>query len=800
MAVDRRRLPARFILAFLLIGPALSLRAMDAQAAAGALTINAHVGYTDVVKAQQWMPISIAVTNSGPNVEGTLAIQSLLPGRGGLGLPASYERPFVLAAGSTKYFRTYLIPDAGLTVSVQVVRNGQILARQDISLTRTASTLIGVLSDDSTALDDLAGIHPGSVSATVVHLGLTDIDSAIALRAFDVLAVDDIATDGLTAGQQSAIADYVRSGGTLLVGTGASWRRTVAGLPAELLPLRATGLNTLASSPALGGVSGIQVATASLTGGTTWLAEGDQALLAERTVGSGSVIMATFDWKQDPISSWSGTKPLLRQVLVWTMFGPQAQQGAGQSMGGPFGGPGGSVYQRSNSLTPVLGNLPALDLPSLVLTGLLVLVYVLLVGPVNYFVLGALRRRSLGWITLPLIAVLVAGGAYAGGIWGKGQSVQTNEVSIVHVDPGATIAYQETYIGVLTPTRGDYEVSIGRRPALVSPISSYNGYGGSSRADIRVNMEDGKVVLPGMTAFTLRGFATESLVTAPQLTGHLREVNGQLVGSVDNRSATSFADALVIAGDGFQRLGPLAPGGSVAVGFAPRVATFNGPPAIYTIYSNNSFGPPPSQPSETQRDGQAKTQILSMLQSGGFKGLPSSLVPMVVAWTSQSFQDVTVNGVHPRANARTAVALTLPIDEVGAGRLPVGVVGGRVVDFEGTTQPGPPGAVMVQDGTVTLQFAPRLATGLHLTGASLSSSTSFMGKAGMGPGGVAPSVKGAAWDWSRSAWMDIGYQENAITALPAEAINPATGEVRLKITVANAQFMTSGISLAGTVE
>src|ERR1700694_5392262 len=202
MPLERRHLPAGLALVLPLIGLALAAQAVDARAAANPLSITAHVGYTDVVKTQQWMPVSIAISNSGPDLDATLVVESVFGAKQTIAWPASYERSLVLATGATKYFRTYLAEDAGLTVSVSVVRNGRILARQSALPTRTAGTLIGVLSDDSTALDDFAIVHSGNVSTTVVHLGLADVvDSAIAPRAFDLLVVDDFATDGLTARQ-----------------------------------------------------------------------------------------------------------------------------------------------------------------------------------------------------------------------------------------------------------------------------------------------------------------------------------------------------------------------------------------------------------------------------------------------------------------------------------------------------------------------------------------------------------------------------------------------------------------------
>jgi len=145
--------------------------------------------------------------------------------------------------------------------------------------------------------------------------------------------------------------------------------------------------------------------------------------------------------------------------------------------------------------------------------------------------------------------------------------------------------------------------------------------------------------------------------------------------------------------------------------------------------------------------------------------------------------------------------VTLPVEQVGAGSLPSGLVSGRIVDFVGdTTQQGPPGALMVQNGTVTVQFTPRLTPGLHLAGASLSSSNPIFSKGPVAANGPAATLSASAWDWSRSAWVDISYQENGTTALPGEAINQATGEVRLRVTVSNGSFAATGIALVGNVQ
>src|SRR6266568_1801592 len=377
MRAQRRcRLPARIALAGMLAATGLAGAAVGAVAGDG-VTLNVHVGYQDVVKAGEWMPVTIDARNTGAGVDGTLELQEALNGQPGVtGLPL-YHESISLATGSSKRIRAYVTVDAnGVTITARIVQNGRVIVSKDAASASTTSTLIGVLSDQPTSLDGFAAVHPASVAARVVHVRADDIaESAIPLRAFDILAIDDFATDSLTAGQKTAISDFVRAGGDLLLGTGAAWRKTLAGLSPAILPMAVSGTTS--------------VTTALLGGG-----------------------------------------PLLRQVIARAVFGSDSSNQTTLYGGGvgpvPFGVQS-TIGTRSGALSSTLGNLPGLDLPSLQLTGALVLLYVLLVGPVNYLVLGAMRRRALAWVTVPLIAVIAAGGAYGAGVFTKGRSVQANQ-------------------------------------------------------------------------------------------------------------------------------------------------------------------------------------------------------------------------------------------------------------------------------------------------------------------------------------------------------------------------------------
>ena len=800
MPASRQRAPLRLALA-LMVAAVLSLAASGpAVAATAPVSIVAQVGYSGFVKAQQWMPVTIDVTNHGPDIDGTLEVSAAVAFNGPPTGAAVYQAHLSLAMGATKYLKTYLIEDqAPSPVSVRIVQNGRVVASADAQSATAATALIGVLSDQPTALDNFAAVHPAGLSANVVHLSLDTLgDSAIQLRAFDLLAIDDFATDTLTSAQRGALTDFVQNGGALLLGTGASWRKTLAGVAPAVLPMTIEGTTTLNSVGALDSASQLEVATGALNPGAhAWLSDGGKPLLVERFTGGGSVTLATFDWNQSPVAGLGATSKVLRQTLVRTIATSSSGQGITFSPNG-FGGSGGSsITQRSSNLSQALGSLPALDLPSLVVIGLLVLAYVLLVGPINYFTLRALHHRALAWVTVPLIAVVASAGAFGAGVFNKGRSVQTNQVAIVHLRAGWDRAYEESYMGVLTPTRGDFQVKLTGSHPLIGPLVSNTGgmVGGTSDV-IRVSADNNSVLLPGMTAYVLRGFATEGMVDAPHLVGSAKLVNGKLTGTVRNDSDASFTDAVVLAGDGFQLLPALAPGATATFEVAPKVSNpYTGQPAFYSIYTNYFNGPSSNQPTDAERDGIEKTSILSVV--AGNNTFATTIAPMVVAWTKQPNEQVTVAGSKPRATAMTAVVLPLAFDPIGAGPVPAGLVVSRFTDIEGDTQPGPPDAVFMQNGTVTYELVPRIAPGMHLTSAKLDSTN-------QSPKLVAPgsaqSLLARYWDWSTSAWVPLDYSSLGTSALPDAALEPSSNEVRLQMTTNGTQVVLGAISLTGTVK
>jgi hypothetical protein len=147
--------------------------------------------------------------------------------------------------------------------------------------------------------------------------------------------------------------------------------------------------------------------------------------------------------------------------------------------------------------------------------------------------------------------------------------------------------------------------------------------------------------------------------------------------------------------------------------------------------------------------------------------------------------------------------LSLPVDQIGTGPLPAGVVSGRIVDVVGDSQgQGPPGMLVLQNGSVTYEFEPGLTGGAHLTAVSINATNPYGPK--FGPPGnttqTGPAVTGQVWDWTHATWADIAYQDNGTTTLPDSAADPSSGLIRLRLTTTNGGLLAGSISLSGTVQ
>ena len=185
-----------------------------------------------------------------------------------------------------------------------------------------------------------------------------------------------------------------------------------------------------------------------------------------------------------------------------------------------------------------VSQLPTLALPPI--GGLLALLvaYILLIGPINYLVLQRLDRREWAWVTMPILIVVFAVGAYGFGAALRGSDVIVNEIAIVRGAPGATEGSAQVYLGVFSPTRSTYQVSVPGGALLSSPINGdmFGGIGTTSVLDV-LQGDPARVRDLAVGFGSLRTIRAETAVAVPLIEADLRLEDGRLKGTVKNASS-----------------------------------------------------------------------------------------------------------------------------------------------------------------------------------------------------------------------------------------------------------------------
>lgn len=324
---------------------------------------------------------------------------------------------------------------------------------------------IAVMSDNGAVAQAVAQVQAGDFRIRVLDLGAPRSFpvSAAQLNGFAAIVIDRYDTGALSRQQVGALRDFVGLGGSLVIATGGDWRRTLAGLPPELLPLagRGSGAADLGEMAALSGLAGDFTAPI-LTGemGPAAIAVAGTAarpLLVEGAYGAGRIEELAFDPAAEPVSSSRLAPAAWGQAVTRALNKAPGSAPAASALPGPVPVP--------DALFPAATDPP---LPPPAVVGLVLLGYLLLVGPANLVLSRRLRKPDLLWVTTPLIAVVATGSFWAVGTASQGGN-RDDVVQVLKAAPNGSVAELEFH-RVLFHRRGDHRLTL-PSDSVVAPLT-----------------------------------------------------------------------------------------------------------------------------------------------------------------------------------------------------------------------------------------------------------------------------------------------------------------------------------------
>jgi hypothetical protein len=422
------------------------------------IVLKLEAGYEGYFRPEQWVPLLINVSNNGPDISGELRVTSSNTSALSAG---AYSTPIELPMNSSKQVFLYITLGYGAgDVKVELANRDGIIAddTKPVKAASQSDLITAVITESPRGAIDLRNVNPGTGEGHQINWRVDNIPPlAPALRALDVLMLTDMDSGKLTTGQRQAIQQWVSAGGHLIVTGGPNWQRTQIGV-ADLLPVQASGSTTLTSLPSLSAYAGrpmdklavvngnvIVVAQGVLTADANVLAqESGIPLLVRRQHGAGHVDYLSIDPGLEPYLSWTERGKFWFTMFTTTGQRPDWSNGITEP---------NAAFQAANFIK-------GLRLPDVFqLCGFLA-VYIILIGPLNYLVLKRLGRRELAWVTIPIIITLCSTTAYMTGFSLRGTQAIINRLALVQVFPGSNQGRVMGVVGVLSPRRANYTLSV----------------------------------------------------------------------------------------------------------------------------------------------------------------------------------------------------------------------------------------------------------------------------------------------------------------------------------------------------
>ncbi len=575
-----------------LIGVLLLLGGFAPPAQAPIIDLSVRAGYDGRFRESDWLPVVVNVSNQGDPMQGRLVIR---PETSGVGITNTFSAPVNLPTGATQTVTLYVTARSFATqIRVELIDDGGVIVAAEpavIAAIQPMDRLYVVVTESAIGSIDMSGAALGTGSAYQTNWRVEDIpDRASALSAMDVLLMTDADTSALSAPQRQALETWLLSGGHLIVTGGGAWQPTAAGL-VDLLPLVPEASETLSDLDVL--ATWLRASDADLTGDTV-VATGrlhedarvlvereGLPLLARRAFGSGTVDYLSVDPNAQPLRGWDGMTSLW--VTLQTTVEPRVSWGEGFT--------NWDLAASATEILPGFNLLPDV----LPLCGFLGL-YIALIGPLNYLLLARLNRRELAWLTIPALIIVFSGLAYILGFNLRGTEATLSRLSVVRAWSEGDQATVEGLVGLLSPRRAQYALTMEDGSAL-RPIPRVNRgslLGTNVQSTVDIAQSDVFTASDfAVDASFIAGFSVSGVIDKPAIGGSASvayddELGQQRVrGSVRNDSDITLETPVLLArGMAFSFEQALAPGDSAPF----DLLLPNNPPPAPLIYTPTSFG------------------------------------------------------------------------------------------------------------------------------------------------------------------------------------------------------------------
>lgn len=442
------------------------------------IDIEIKAGFDGAYKTGTYAPVNIKIVNNEKDIQGEIQLGIVEDDA----TTTLFAKEINLPMNSTKNV-TIDLPfseNSSKKIYVKLVEENKTYYEEFKTINSwiyADSAFIGILSDEHDNVSYAGNL--GSINLPNKKIGQSksvSLDSKIfpeninVMENFDILIINNFDTSKLNEKQYRALKTWVNNGGTLIIGTGASYNKALGifkdnYLVGEIGEIKRVSTSSLHRFIGLSsGDMDIDLLDLKIKNSINILEENTVPVIQKIHKGKGTVFVFGCDLGLNPVASWEKRSELIEKLINQTNSNSSLRYTAREE------------YDRFNGIENRLTNIPELPVPTSIKTMIIFIIYILLISPVSYIILKKKDKRELMWGVVPVISILFVVIMFVTGSATRITTSVINSVNIIEVDKAGNKSV-DSFAGILTPTKTDIRIESGDNIELTPIISRrYNRY------------------------------------------------------------------------------------------------------------------------------------------------------------------------------------------------------------------------------------------------------------------------------------------------------------------------------------
>lgn len=566
-----------------------------------AVRFEVSLGYDGVVREAAWFPITCELQNDGQPIKGFIEVASSAYGKG-----QTQRLPIELPTGTVKrVFIPTFAPgryQSGWDVRLLDQRGRvieEVLAARPQKSVGWETKLVGALprsAAGNVALRSIKRNQPDMQPTAARFQPALFPDNPLLLEGLDAIYLNSEVATFLRVSQANALLAWLQAGGHLIVAVeqpndfaGVPWLKKV--LPCDLKDMQAVashqelqtwleqGTTATFTTPTRARrnkaavpvdqaeqtraafedlrpdstfeAAEIRVATGTLRDGRVLVACGDVPVVVTANRNLGRITLLNFSPEREPFKSWKNLPTFwtkLVEVPLELYTSNDYYPGYGLGADGLFGA---MIDSRQVHKLPVGWLL------------ILLLVYLVVIGPVDRIWLKKINRPMLTWITFPCYVLFFSGLIYVIGYKLRAGESEYSELHVVDVLPNGeqTELRGRTYASIYSPANAKYPLHSEMKFATLRGEYLASRGGETSEKGTLVHTGDNFEAEVFVPVWTSQLYLSDWWNSGAQpLTASVRPITGGWSLSVENLSGKTIGDARLVVGNQLYQIGEVAAG------------------------------------------------------------------------------------------------------------------------------------------------------------------------------------------------------------------------------------------------